>query len=498
MPNIGLLVSDILTEIMSHLPSAIGQKFAIAQVSRFWRNVALDNHLFWSSFSGGPSKADCYRVPFVLERSGSAILHIQFSFTSGDVTNWHADAMKALIPYVSRIETLKMEFWVYSNHSVSPNTVEALLNSNLDFSALQTLRLEGPEYGRRPPLLLKAPRLRTLDIERFYPKNLGALLSPCLESIRLYKVGATLDTLLDIFDRCPRAWRVVLDSEEGYGSYDSRYSDDYFEAFTRRRPLAPALRELELRTANPDLGRVLKAAFPDVVLPTLTGCLYNSDIDVLSRALLPGLGPLVFFEIFDSQQHELRDAGGHVRRLQCWNEDSSFEADWVWEFLCTHYDLHRTVREIRISQWGDYAEMFERFPPQLPDGIILAFAASWDMPVGYPVSPEDEEDKAYMTKTMRIPGLAKVEFPGDCPQLLLKSVLDVLAHIEPPAARKVEVCIHGRKLLMADTEKDAFDVLQTTLVSRNCWTICSQCMSHCAHGMNIFCGSDYFQKHLQE
>jgi hypothetical protein len=79
---------------------------------------------------------------------------------------------------------------------------------------------------------------------------------------------------------------------------------------------------------------------------------------------------------------------------------------------------------------------------------------------------------------MRIPGLAKVAFHGA--HLLLRTILQVLAHIERPTARKVVVCIGNKKLLTADIEQDAFCAFQTAL-SGECWAICSQCISHCVH-----------------
>ncbi|KAJ6457375.1 hypothetical protein C8R45DRAFT_567592 [Mycena sanguinolenta] len=365
MSGIGLLVPDILNEIMRRLPSDIDQKFAFSQVSPYWRDVALHDHLFWSSFSGGRSKADCYRIPTILERSGSAMLHVQFRFSDGHtpLTDWHAYATEALVPHAKRVETLDVEFWVYSTHSVAPRVVQALLNSGLEFPALQTLRLEGPEYGHAPNALLTAPQLRTLDIERFNLSNWAAFWSPSLESIRLHGArNVTLQTLLDISDRCPRARRVGLEMR-------GHSSDDLFEALARRRPLAPALRELELIT--PELGLILKAGFSDVLLHTITGCLYNADIDVLAEALLPGAGPLVVYDLDSGmRQLELCANKGRIRRFQCRNEDSSFEVKWTWEHLCIHYKLHETVQEIRTGiaychdyRWNQFAEVFQNYPP---------------------------------------------------------------------------------------------------------------------------------------
>jgi hypothetical protein len=113
------------------------------------------------------------------------------------------------------------------------------------------------------------------------------------------------------------------------------------------------------------------------------------------------------------QQIELRDDAGHIRRLQCWNDDSSFEVDYTWKYLCVHYDLHKTVRELRIAHWNEYAEIFEQYLPQLPDGITFIYIGAAHSYMASSVSTgEEEEDSKYVTKTMRIPGLARLEFSG--------------------------------------------------------------------------------------
>ncbi|KAF7353806.1 F-box domain-containing protein [Mycena venus] len=433
------LVRDLLGEMMTHLPS-IEHKFAFAQVSQLWRDVALNSHVFWSSFAGGTSHADGHRLPLILERSGSVTtLHIQLLVTQ-HVADWPADALKALVPYVARIEALEIEF----DFKVD---VGCLLNSNLVFPVLKRLCLNGRQYRNYGILAsFTAPQLQTLDIERVDLSNWTTLLLPSLLNIRLYQAGdANVENLWDIFNRCPRAWRVVLHASK---AWDSRHADEYFEVFARR-PLAPALRQLDLRLAASDIRRVLEAGFFDVVLHTLTGCIYNvhndGDFERLAGAILPGVAPLVAFELHhtgDIEQLELRDEEGHVRRLQCWNVASEFNISQVWEYLSKQYDIHKTVREIQLlpHHWGELAKIIESYPPQLRDGITLRIET--DCTTAF---PDDKEGEGQITKIMRIPGLAKVEFCGPDDYLLsLKTVYDSLAHIEPPPTRTVEVCIGNK------------------------------------------------------
>ncbi|KAJ7665598.1 hypothetical protein B0H17DRAFT_1143375 [Mycena rosella] len=155
MPVINLLTSDVLVDLMLRASSTIQNKLALSQVSQLWRNVALDTPLLWSSVTGGLSKAYCYRVPLILKRN-----------------DWHAHAFEALLPYLARIETLEVFLQRFTRNA------NPLLRSNLQFPALQTLRLEGG--GDDLFLWIAAPRLRSLYLEDFVidrPK-LHALLVP--------------------------------------------------------------------------------------------------------------------------------------------------------------------------------------------------------------------------------------------------------------------------------------------------------------------------------
>ncbi|KAJ7490259.1 hypothetical protein B0H11DRAFT_1912262 [Mycena galericulata] len=421
MSGIALLTIDLLGDIMLNA-SSIDEKFALCQVSKLWRAVALDTPLLWSSFTGGSSKADCYRVPLVLERSGpTTMLHIRLRFT-GDNTDWSEDVLTALQPYVPRIQTLVIEFKIGVD-------VNQLLDSNLLFPALQILRLRNADRCRSVSLL--APQLRTLDLDRFFPRNWNALLGPRSENIRLHRTSANLGTLYYIFTQCPLVWRLVFDQ---YRPLSHDYLPDF--RVLKRRPLGPALRELELRLWEGDeLDRILRTAFCDVVLRVLTGSAYSYTVGSLANSLLCGVGPFVAYECNHIERIELRDDSGHVRRLECFNSQARLNICDVWEHLSLRYELDRTVRSIQITIWhlDHYIRGFERFPPQAEDGVTLTIkmAGNW----------ETRDIEGDMTRTMRIPGLVKVEFRDVVRHIsLLGLMLKVLAHIEPPAARKVEVC----------------------------------------------------------
>jgi hypothetical protein len=178
----------------------------------------------------------------------------------------------------------------------------------------------------------------------------------------------------------------------------------------------------------------------------------------------------------------VRDEGGRIRRFQGVSIGPvRMAAHEVWEQLSSRHNLHKTVRELRIRYWDDCVDIFERCPPQ-HDGITLVVGADSDFSVDF-AAPDDSsrsDYQQYMSKTMRIAGLTKVEIYGPDAYLRVATIMHVLAHIEPPT-RQVEVCVGNRKLVgREDIGEDVFDVLQTALLE-SCWTICSQCLIRCAH-----------------
>ncbi|KAJ7827032.1 hypothetical protein B0H14DRAFT_1241999 [Mycena olivaceomarginata] len=269
MSGVQLLVPELLREILLRLPWGIDQKFHVAQVSRYWRDVALHYPLFWSSFCATYTN----RLPIVLERSGTAMLHIELFLVTGLTgpdTDWPAKALAALLPYVARIETLDIElsegYLLDGTYPLSSQTIDPLLHSNLEFSFLKTLRLVGPYSfeGYKPRILLKAPRLQTLDLQYFVPEDLDALLSPGLENIRLcdWRINS-VETLFHISTRCARVWRVVLS--------DCNARDPQIESFAVQQPFALALRELEIGPMKSvDIAHILTTWLSDVILHTLT------------------------------------------------------------------------------------------------------------------------------------------------------------------------------------------------------------------------------------
>ncbi|KAJ7153937.1 hypothetical protein C8R43DRAFT_1235326 [Mycena crocata] len=443
MSKIARISLDVLSEIMILHPSTIEEKFAFSQVSRLWRNLALATPLLWSSFTC-MDETDCNRLPVVLERSGAtAGLHIRLRF-SDPFTHWPSVALEALLPYAARIETLDAEF----RPRIAFDAMR-LLNSNVDFPALQTLRLQNFKHGSIPIVLLSAPKLRVLDVQQFASLDWNSILVPTLEVIRLVSNNHTnLGTLSHILTQCPLVRHVVLHSHDGWDDADEdslAHRDD----FNIRSPvrLAPALRELELQLIHRDIRKVLENGFADVVLPAVTACTLDDDLNhvtPLADVMLSGLGVLTAFSSLDSSAHiELRDAARHIRRFEGYNAQeylSTTEIASIWKHLSTRYGLHHSVREIRIhiSAWDAYAAGFAAYPPQSDVTLTLLGSALRIENVDF--------------ASMLIPGLVKVQFNPDesrsCDRnarLDIPAILRILSHIEgSPAQESTQVCIGER------------------------------------------------------
>ncbi|KAJ7359540.1 hypothetical protein DFH08DRAFT_1038406 [Mycena albidolilacea] len=400
MSGVQLLVPELLREILLRLPWGVGQKFHVAQVSRYWRDVALHYPLFWSSFWATHNN----RLTIVLERSDTTMLHIELFLVTSPDTDWPGKALAALLPHVARIERLDIQLTggLDDSHPLSP---EPLLHSNLEFPSLKTLRLMGDTDAAR--ILLKAPQLQILDLEYCDPEDLDALLSPGLENIRLYDPRIkSVGTLFRISTRCPRAWRVVL--------LDGTGEEPQFGSFVVQQPFAPALRELEIVSmASVDITYILTTWLSDVVLHTLTtrfDC-FDPHLEHVIPASLRGVGPLVIFDDLDDEHPflEVGDESGHIRRFRNTDEQPTLGG------------FRKTVETSIL-------------PLQSAQNYI-DFKIDYMVPTDASLSDVNRN----MSKPMRIAGLAKVKFFGPRAYLRVATVTHVLAHIEPPAGSQVEV-----------------------------------------------------------
>ncbi|KAK7044945.1 hypothetical protein R3P38DRAFT_3177166 [Favolaschia claudopus] len=273
---------------------------------------------------------DSYRLPLVLQRSGSGtLLHVHLRVRDDD---WTPKTLLLLLQHASRIEeTLHIECY----HAIKRLRGEALLNSNAEFSVLRHFRLEGSDPSS---ISVSAPQLRCLYLEG---------------------------------RRCmPEFWQNCLP------------------------PTLETVEEFELRIWDQDEDDIALLA-----------------VGALTSALLVGVGPLTVFKFINFRDVELQSEAGHIRHLRCWNDDSFFDVEQVWRCLSLRYDLHKTVREIRMrpEHWHEYVEVFERFPPGLQEGLTLDIQTGWEE---FSQIVTDDGDMVEVFKVMRLPGLSKVKFYG--------------------------------------------------------------------------------------
>jgi hypothetical protein len=184
--------------------------------------------------------------------------------------------------------------------------------------------------------------------------------------------------------------------------------------------------------------------------------------------------------IFDGGRTlEVGDEGGHIRRFRSINQDPWVASEELWELLSSRYSLHQTVREIRIRAfWDNYVNIFERHPLQ-HSGITLVIAADSEFDIDFRVSTGSSNQR--MSKLMRIAGLTQVKFYGPRTFLRVSTITHVLAHIKPPTARQVEVCVGNKKLVEGGIEQDASGAFQTALSGNSCWVVCCRCLSREEH-----------------
>jgi len=463
------LAPDVLEEIFVRVHSAfITQKFTISHVSQAWRAVALTSPRVWSTFTVN-TKADAKLLPYALNRTGDAMdLDVRLEFTTGD-EDWPVDALKALVPYTMRLARFCAYFRVQLK-------ISALLDSNLDFSRLRVLEIEGPEFGQRMCLSFRAPNLEHLKLSNMEQRNWPALFVKGLRSVHISMCNdADALTLAEIFPRCPELHTLILhtyayssewpsDDEDDEANTDTNENDDdpdpesdesaSVDSYTARRrrqrdtswlepkPLAPNLKLLDVRIPMPALRLLLNRGFSDTVLPTIAGSIYNGHyidwIDELASPLLRGCGNIVAFKLFDESSIEITDEAGHVRRLDVWNDDSSWEVGEMWEYLSTRHGANKTVRtwQVRTPCWEDMHEAFKEYPPLATEDITVI------LPFGYEEVSMTMRGVTEFVDVLQLPAVHRVEFFSEGRTDLTPGVVVAwLASIPRKEGQVVDVCI---------------------------------------------------------
>ncbi|EJD43972.1 hypothetical protein AURDEDRAFT_152297 [Auricularia subglabra TFB-10046 SS5] len=371
MSGIALLPDDLTNDIMLLVDDkSTEQKFALAQVSRRWRSLALSSPLLWSSFRVA-AKLDWARLPTLLARTGSSSLLDAELLVDSDDTTPSYPRTAALVPYTSRLRTLDVRL-LRAGCTLAP-----LLDgdSQLFFPALGTLRVW--QGGQIYLNCAAAPMLRVLDLTRVCPLSPAVFFHTSVEEMRLI-MCLVAASLLPVLECCPNIRRFTFHTLDYAESHASGLS------YVPEEPLAPNLQFLDLQLALGDIVHVLDTAFGGRVLPEVSASIYNGhdeeDMVALCGTLLQGLGALTAFEVHDDQCIVLRDATGRIRTMRVWNEDSYWDIPIVWCHLSSQYAIHASVRYVQIATkyWNDLADALAECPLQTTQGLTMRILTDWE------------------------------------------------------------------------------------------------------------------------
>ncbi|EJD43970.1 hypothetical protein AURDEDRAFT_152295 [Auricularia subglabra TFB-10046 SS5] len=374
MSAIALLPDDLLGDIFLLVDDkSTEQKFDLAQVSQRWRSLALSSPLLWSSFRVA-TKKDGFHLPTLLKRSGiSSMLDVELCVVPQYEAAPTHPCATALVPYAPRLRT------IIARTSLPEQILAPLLDGQLDFPALDTLRVHGSPLQVQLGIA-SAPSLRILDLSLIFPEVLETLLSPGLEEIRLILAGPLQRAdMLHIFSSCPRLRRLIFHTSD----YDVA-DEEPMGLIASYMPLhSPNLNALDIQLALADIIYIL-GRFQDVVLPEVSTCIYNGhdeeDMVTLCSALLRGLDALVSFEVQDDQCIILRDAAERVRTMRVWNDDSCWEITDVWCHLSAQYSLNASVKHIQISTtyWDELVDALAEYPVRTARAVTVRVLTDWE------------------------------------------------------------------------------------------------------------------------
>ncbi|EJD43978.1 hypothetical protein AURDEDRAFT_167031 [Auricularia subglabra TFB-10046 SS5] len=302
-PRIAVLSDDLLSEILLlATEKSINDKFAVAQVSRHWRTVALDAPLLWSSFCLA-THADHLLLPRILSLSSSCPLDIALHFHSQ--TSHELVVAELLARLAARIRGLDVRLV----RGKTPQNLAPLLNADLHFPIMESLNVNvGPTNLR----IASAPALRALSLALVQTDSttLGQLLGPQLGTLELVLCSPLhASDLGAVCMRCPGLVRLLL-----RGARDTEPAFGLGEPTAKLRgSIAPGLRSLDLWLPCREMLEFLSRVFPHVppeISARVSGSINTTDMVRLCHALLRGIDTLVAFELLSRRKLVLRDSQG--------------------------------------------------------------------------------------------------------------------------------------------------------------------------------------------
>ncbi|KZV89791.1 hypothetical protein EXIGLDRAFT_838246 [Exidia glandulosa HHB12029] len=357
------LPSDLLCDIFRLVDdtSAVDQKYKLSQVCVYWRAVALEAPLLWSSLTLF-TPLDVHRLPSVFARSRDLPLDITLPKNSWIVDN--KAAVDLLTGQRDRIRRLHVQY-DDERHCF----LGRLLCQGFTFSLLEDLELSRSPYSNgRLTLFISAPRLRSLHLTRTDCDRYHGLLVPSLQHLFLddCRLGLGAGLLAAVFARSEQL--RTLTCRAMFNKVDVSH-DDYV-AFKPGGCL-PYLRTFRVDVAVS--SRFLRFVFGTRILQEMEIYTAEGEIDATMQELFShvfrGLEKLVELR-FDSEEEswfEIRDGTGRVRRVSVlpyavhpWRFRD------LWTELVQQCNIAASLETIYTStcHWNDVVSAFASRPPE--------------------------------------------------------------------------------------------------------------------------------------
>ncbi|KZV83220.1 hypothetical protein EXIGLDRAFT_777792 [Exidia glandulosa HHB12029] len=358
------LPSDLLCDIFRLVDdtSIVDQKFILSQVCVYWRAVALEAPLLWSSLSLF-TPLDVHRLPSVFARSRDLPLDITLPKNSWIVDN--KAAVDLLTGQRDRIRRLHIQY-DDERHCF----LGRLLCQGFTFSLLEDLELSRSPYSNgRLSLFISAPRLRSLHLTRTDCDRYHGLLVPSLQHLFLNdcRLGLGAGLLDAVFARSEQL--RTLTCRAMFNKADVSH-DDYV-AFKPGGCL-PYLRTFRVDVAVS--SRFLQFVFGTRVLQEMEICTAEGEIDATMQELFSyvfrGLAkPIELrFDSVEESWFEIRDRVGHVRRVRVlpYSPHPFWRFQDLWIELAQQLNIAASLETIYTStcHWNDLANAFDSRPPE--------------------------------------------------------------------------------------------------------------------------------------
>ncbi|KZV89815.1 hypothetical protein EXIGLDRAFT_721050 [Exidia glandulosa HHB12029] len=470
---------DLLCDIFRLVDGAsVDQKFRLSQVCTYWREVALDAPLLWSSLTLADS-LDANRLPILLARSRN--LPLDIILPQNNSIRFNKPAVDLL---TGRVRMRRLHI----HHGTECCFLPRLLEKGFTFPLLEELVIiRTSEVGPQIFLFVSAPQLRRLHLTYTDCEKWHGLLVPSLEHFTLdYDPADWVPALLpEVFAHCRR-----LQTLSYRGATSSMWIGmrGVFPLQANPGPLVPltGLQTLRLDMAvSPQFLRaVVGLRVLDEVEIVTSGSLPDQVTQELISEVFRGLDAVVelqFDKIEYRQSFSIRDRAGRIRRVSAAFGllDQAWSLPQLWLELVQRLDIITTLQTLRanIIIWKDLVDAFAERPPDGELEMHLKLHRGYSPEFSHPYGRRLE---ALPVLQLNCPKLYKVVFHDYDPERIhwresglsrTSVILHLLTSITSTAPR-ISVCVSD-----AGLAKEAEDVTASALGAQFPvkYVLCSHC-----------------------